>query len=304
MRRNRGRILSLGIILAVLTFTVLYLGLANAQTASKTPLPTPTPIPKQKVVVAAKDLSSFTVVKPEDLTIQEINVTEVISGSIAAPAPGAEADPGRVIGQVLRRAYSANSQIMEADILPAGISQALNQNERAFTIAVQEINNFGGQIFDNDRVDVLWTRTLEITTDLAGPDGKPIPVIKSAPTTKKLLDNIKVLRVIPLRPGGNRQQQTGPVNAAPQQQGQTDPEISRLEALQGLYDPKAPPAAALILAVTDRQAEVIKFAREQGQIDLTLRAKEDTEVENTTGITDKIMIDDYQVPVPELIFKP
>jgi Flp pilus assembly protein CpaB len=57
------------------------------------------------------------------------------------------------------------------------------------------------------------------------------------------------------------------------------------------------------LSVTDQQAEVIKYARETGVVDLTLRARDDTDVERTTGITDKIMVEDYGVQIPELIVK-
>lgn len=304
MRRGRRTMLLLGGVLAIIAFFVLYLGLSGGGGGGQRVPPTATPEPVMKVVAAAKDIPSFTVVKAEDITIKEVRVSEVISGSIAGPAPGADPDTGKVIGQVLGRAYIADSQILEEDVLPPGISQALQKNERAFTIAVQEINNFGGQVFDNDTVDVLWTRTFEVTTNLVGPDGKTIQVVKPLPTTRKLLDNIKILRVIPLRQGGNaRKKNTGPVNATPQQGQNVDPEVARLEALQGLYDPKAPPSAAFILALTDQQAEVVKFAREQGILDLTLRAKDDTDVERTTGITDKILIEDYGMPEPELIIK-
>jgi Flp pilus assembly protein CpaB len=192
------------------------------------------------------------------------------------------------------------------DVTDPGVSQVLGRNERAFVISVKEINNFGGQLVDGDVVNLLWTRNFEITTSIVGPDGEATQVIKTLPTTKKILDNIKILRVVKLRPGNAKKAGSGAaVNAQGGESRDTDSEAAQLAAMQGLYvaAPEPPPTAALILAITDQQAEVIKFARETGMIDLTLRAKDDAEVERTTGITDKIMIEDYGVQIPELIIK-
>lgn len=59
----------------------------------------------------------------------------------------------------------------------------------------------------------------------------------------------------------------------------------------------------LILSVDDQQAEVIKFARENGVLDVALRATDDNEPGTTSGITDQILVNDYKVVVPDLIVK-
>jgi Flp pilus assembly protein CpaB len=85
-----------------------------------------------------------------------------------------------------------------------------------------------------------------------------------------------------------------------------------------MYAPEAPVSTVLVLGVTDQQAEVIKFARENGIIDLTLRSsalqrdeqdnvikdeagkeiRGDQDVELTTGISINILIDQYGLPIP------
>jgi Flp pilus assembly protein CpaB len=287
----------LGGVLAILAFVLIF-ALMNAGNGQSGPPPPPTPIPKVSVVVAAKDLKGFTVIKEEDLKNTDIEQNQVLSGTTTLS--------GDIVGQMLLRDYQADRQILMEDVTDPGVSQVLGKNERGFVIAVKEINNFGGQLVDGDVVNVLWTRNFEITTAIVGPDGTATQVIKTLPTTKKILDNIKVLRVIKLRPGGTKKAGGNTaVNAQGGESKEADSEAAQLAALQGLYIqiPEPPPTAALILAITDQQAEVIKFARETGVVDLTLRAKDDADVERTTGITDKIMIEDYGVQVPELIIK-
>jgi Flp pilus assembly protein CpaB len=287
----------LGAILALLAFFVLYLGLsANSGPRAVVP-PTPVP-PKVQVLVAAKDIPSYTVIKADDVTIQEMEASQVLSGTTT--------QPNDVVGQVLTRNYAANSQILTTDIAPPGISQILTKGQRGFALPVLEVNNFGGQLNDNDVVDVLWSRNFEVVQDIVGADGKPTQYIKQLPTTKKILDNVKVLRVIHLVAGQTNQQSSGPVNKnayTPQGGDQTQQNAQQTAANQALYAKDAPPSAVLILAINDQQAEVIKFARENGVVDLTLRAKDDTDVERTTGITDKIMSEDYGVVLPEVLIK-
>jgi len=110
-----------------------------------------------------------------------------------------------------------------------------------------------------------------------------------------------------LRAGNAKKSGDQAVNAAPapNSNDQAASQAAQTAAQQALYASGAetPFAAALILAVNDQQAEVLKFARESGVLNLTLRAKDDAEIQRTTGITDKIMNADYGVVVPELIIK-
>ena len=85
-----------------------------------------------------------------------------------------------------------------------------------------------------------------------------------------------------------------------------------------MYLEDAPYQTVLVLGVTDQQAEVITFARQNGSVDLTLRSsavqkddtgavikdaagndvRGDTDVEKTTGITLDTLIKEYGLPSP------
>ncbi len=301
MRRSGGgrTMLLLGAVLSLLAFVVLYLALQGGRAAPPT-IAIPTEVPKQDVVTVARDVKGFTILKAEDLTVSSLPVNQVISPTTSIPQ--------QVVGKMLTRDYAQGTQINTTDVSDPGVSQVLTKGQRGFVLPIHEVDNFGGQLVDGDVVDVLWTRQFEIITSIVGPDGKPQQLTRSFPTTKKVLDNIKVVRVIHLALGSTKKSTNSTVDTTPQQSGSSDAAAQQqaaAQAAQGLYATTAetPFSAALILGITDQQAEVIKYARETGIVNLTLRAQGDTDVERTTGITDKIMTEDYGVVLPEIIFK-
>ncbi len=303
MRRSGGgrTMLLLGAVLSLLAFVVLYLAF---QGGSKPPAiaAIPTEVPKQQVVTVARDVKGFTIVKPEDVTVSNLEVSQVISPSTTIPQ--------QIIGKMLTRDYAQGQQVNLDDVSDPGVSQVLTKGQRGFVLPIHEVDNFGGQLVDGDVVDVLWTREFEIISTILGPDGKPQQLTRKFPTTKKILDNIKVVRVIHLAAGGTtKKSANSTVDTSAQQTTSSSDAAAKqaaaVQAAQGLYatTPETPFSAALILGITDQQAEVIKYARETGAVNLTLRAKGDADTERTTGITDKIMTEDYGVVLPEIIFK-
>ncbi len=302
MRRGRSTMLLLGAVLALVAFFLLYLGLSNTPSRGE-PLP-PTAVPKEKILVAARDIPSYTIITTDDVTLQDMEVPQVVSGTTTLS--------NRVLGQVLTHDYAQGTQILLADVTQPGISQVLTTGLRAFELPIQEVDNFGGQLYDNDVVDVLWTRNFEVMQSVAGgANGQSQSLTKQLPTTKKILDNIKIVRVLHLTASAPQGSGSGnaPVNTSPQGSGNGNNDAAtaaaaQTSANQALYAKDAAPTAVLILAMTDQQAEVLKFARENGTIDLALRAKGDYQtVERTTGITDKIMNEDYGVVLPEILIK-
>jgi hypothetical protein len=61
----------------------------------------------------------------------------------------------------------------------------------------------------------------------------------------------------------------------------------------------------IIFAGTDADAEVIKFAQNDqsilGPLTAVLRATDDTVVEDTTGVTFKILVERFGIPIPDII---
>jgi hypothetical protein len=123
-----------------------------------------------------------------------------------------------------------------------------------------------------------------------------------------------VLRVISLRvvvPQGQQADSSNADQVAARTPGQTTP---------AMYEAGAPYQAVFILAVNDQAAEVLKFARENGVLDLTLRAsgvmkdgsgnvikdaagqdvRGDHDIEQTTGISIQELVEKYGMPVPKV----
>ena len=53
-----------------------------------------------------------------------------------------------------------------------------------------------------------------------------------------------------------------------------------------------------MLAVNDQEAELIRYANEAGDAQLILRGRDDTDNEETKGMTLDILIRDYGLPIP------
>src|SRR3954452_20236829 len=164
MRRGRSTMLLLGGVLALLAFLVLYIGLSAAgNNKSSDVSTTPTVEPKAQVVVAATDIPAFTVLKEDMLTIKEVDLSTIMTGTTATTVD--------LIGRMVTRDYQQDAQLRLDDVTDPGISQFLTKGQRAFVMPVQEINNFGGQLVDGDTLDMLWTREFKTTATITGPDG-------------------------------------------------------------------------------------------------------------------------------------
>jgi hypothetical protein len=129
------------------------------------------------------------------------------------------------------------------------------------------------------------------------------------------------LRVIqlaqPVPAGQNGQASPASANSGNAQDASATTAVAAPSA--SMYTTGATYESVLILGVTDQQAEVLTYARDNGLIDLTLRSsavqKDDTgavkkdaagknlrgdaEAEKTTGITLDTLIQQYGLPVPK-----
>lgn len=305
MKARGGRfLLILGAGLAVMSFVVVYILmsrgtlLAGDQAANAVP----TPVPVANVVVVSQDVPAYTVLDSNNVSIKEVEATTV-SGDYTS-------EPSAVYGKMTTSPLTAGQQVRQDQLTESGFSNVLARGEKAFALPIQPRNAFGGALTEGDRVDVLWSATLKMKYELA-PDGSVKDINEVMTTTKALLQDVKILRVINLE--------------QPMPQGsdaEAEPVVTRPGSVQtsNMYAPDAPYQQVLVLSVTDQQAEVLKFAMEGGIIDLTLRSsavqkdaegkeimgadgkpvRGDHEVEKTTGVTINTLIEQYGVlPVPQ-----
>ena len=126
-----------------------------------------------------------------------------------------------------------------------------------------------------------------VDSDPTNPRFEPITGLENAPTVKTLLQDKRVLYVSATKIKPIADPAATPVpNGAP-------------------AAPAAIETVVVIFAGTDADAEVIKFAQNDqsilGPLTAVLRATDDTVVEDTTGITFKILVERFGIPIPDII---
>jgi len=124
---------------------------------------------------------------------------------------------------------------------------------------------------------------------------------------KTLIQNVQVLQVLkPAVPQGTPGAESAPPPA--QEQGPPPTDASGQPIQQGQPTPQAvgpqttgtfqPGEWILTLALTDQQAEIVKFSTEAGTITLALRGRGDTAVDNTIGSTLSLLVSQFGLPLP------
>lgn len=318
MKARGGRfLLLLGAGLAVMSFIVVYILMSKgslvgaSQTAS-----VPTPVPVRQIAVMKAAVPAYTMLDASNVTLKDVDASTVMSGTTM--------EPSTVYGKMTLLPMSGQQQIVTNQLTQAGFSSVMGRGERAFALAVPERSTLGGGITENDRVDVLWSTNIQLKGYQALPDGTVIEKVGSdinITTTKTLLQDVKVLRVLQLQqpPPPKAANNNSGDTAQPEQAAQTNVRSTNLAVTA--YEQGAGYTTVLILAVNDQAAEVLKFARENGDnIDLTLRSSApmkdadgkvqngpdgkpmigDHENEKTTGVTLKTLIEKYGLlPVPQ-----
>ena len=313
MKTRGGKfLLLLGAVLAAMAFIVVYVVMsgrlstsandpsANAATAVEPVL--------VSVAVVNRDLPAYTMLDSTNVATIDIEVSTQPSGTTTSPAT--------VFGKMTLAPLAKGQMIQTNQLTETGFSSILAKGERAFALAVPEKSTFGNVVMENDYVDLLWT--VVIAYDRPKPptaDGKIEYEVGVYSSTKTLLQNLHVMRVINLAqdaPTGQRSQATSEEAAAT-----TGPAPSAAS----MYNENAPFRSVLVLGVTDQQAEVIAYARQNGVIDLTLRSsapqkdeagvvlkdeqgndlRGDKEVEKTTGVTLEMLIQQYGVIPPAVV---
>lgn len=302
MKQRGGRfLLILGAALALMAFVVVYAltskGIAQSSQAASVPTPPPTKL----IAVVNQDVPAYTILDATNVGTLEVDASTALSDTVDTPS--------LVYGKLVTTALSRNQPVLTNQLTTSGFSQVLSKGKRVFTLAVPERNNFGGMLTENDYVDVLWSHKFAISQFVAGIDGKPQEVKQDLPTVKTMLQDVRVMKVMSLLPPATP--------ASGQSQGDAQPASSKKTAPSTVanYAPDASVSTVLLLEVTDQQAEVLKFCNENGTLDFVMRStdgtskrgeadvKGDHDPERTTGITDKVLVEQYGLLLPEVIVK-
>lgn len=307
---NRRTILWLGVPVVAVVFVIAYLALKGASPTSTSGdgtqaqsggsgggVPTAqqglsqtSPVTRVSVVVAKGTLKPHTLLSAENIEVREIDA--------AAALPGALLDPSAVSGRVSLRLYAAGSQLTADGVGEPGFAHTLAADQLAFELPVGERNLFAGGLGPGDHVDVLWTGSLDYFDRVPTGDGKLNFRERVYTSTKSLtlLQGLPVLKVIVLHsssslgstPAGPSSTTQTQASQAPGGNGYAEGRILTAE----MFEDGAPYAGVLVLAVTEQQAEMLKFMRENGSIDLALRSADPADKKDPTlGISIDTLIE-------------
>lgn len=308
MRRGGRLFLLLGVLIAAAAaiFFILFAqqipGIGGSNQSGQ--IVSPTAEREQQIVVARIDIASNTV-----LTDTETLLTlDTIPESQYNSSPNSYfTDPSELSSKITISTITANRPVLSSDVTDAGLSLQIpaGQNGRprpkAYPFQVNNLTGVADQITPGDFVDVIASFTVQQTLLRPGVDETGSIIIKeeqfNGQSTKTLVQNVQVLRI--QRP-------------QPPAEGTPTPEA---EPTAVEYDPNGNPVGQaaspnasntlspgnwiLLLALTDQQAEVVKYAQEQGVgVTLVLRGRGDTAEETTTGATLDLLVSQFGVPLP------
>jgi Flp pilus assembly protein CpaB len=282
VKRSNRLVILVGVLLAVLAFVgiVVLLGQQNNKAAEKVTV---------NVLVAKSDIAIGDSVTPELVEVKQVEPSAVTGTRIA--------DPSQLTGAPALFPISAGSQVSK-EAVGLGttgnycISCQLKPGEKAIAFQVEPVTGDDFLIQPGDHIDILYRTHVQVVqpaadSDPQNPRWEPVAGLQDAPTVKTLLQDKRVLYVSATKIKPVTSAEATPVP------GSTTKAETQIESI------------IIIFAGTDADAEVIKFSEEDqntpGPLTAVLRAVGDEVVEDTTGITFKILVEKFGIPIPDII---
>jgi pilus assembly protein CpaB len=314
MRRGGRLFLLLGILILVAA-ALAYFVLSQPQSPSPDLVPTATVEIKRKIVVARIDIPANTILTDTETFLGVIDIPE----SEFAAGQYFES-PNDLVNKQTVRQINFNERITQSDITEPGLSiliptgQPNQPRPKAVPVSVDNLTGVADQIRPGDFVDIL--ASFEIVRTIIRPGfGENNEIVFKEETftgrsVKTLIQNVQVLQVLkPAVPPGTPGAEGAP---PPQEQGPPATDASGQPLEQGQPGQQATPQSQgpqttgtfqpgdwiLTLALTDQQAEIVKFSTDTGTISLALRGRGDTAVDNTLGATLSLLVSQFGLPLP------
>jgi Flp pilus assembly protein CpaB len=300
VKRSNRLVILVGVLLAVLAFVgiVILLNSRPGGTTQQAPV-------KVNVIIAKEDIEIGEEVTPDKVELLQVDPAAVVGTPFG--------DPSQVSGQRAIFAIPAQSQVpKEALGLGLGgevcIECQLLPGEKAIAFQVDRVTGLDFLVQTGDHLDIVLSQGVaplqetqaSIDARAADPDLQPryeaVVGVSNVRTVKTILTDKRVLYVSATRIRPTAVQAT----PSPGQQGAQQAPAPQIENV------------IIVIAGSDQDAELIKFAQndlnELGQLTAILRrvadAEEGVPEEVTTGITLDILIDQYDVPIPDIVVLP
>ena len=275
MKRSNRVVILVGVLLAILAFVAIVILLNNRPAADTTTEPT-----TATVLVAIAEIPPDTDVTADLVEQREVDLDAVL--------PGALRDTSQLADRTTVVAIPVGAQVTEAAFggtqdTQADLEAQLLPGEKAIAVQLDPVTGLNFLIEQGDVVDLI------VSIDFAPGKVVGAPHLRSndseiVRTVKAVLQAKRVLYTsdsnIPLPPTLDEEGNVVPP-------AQTE----------------APGNAIIIIAGSDADAELLKFAQrdgsEVGTISVTLRHSDDEALEETSGVTLLDVIDTYGVVVPQ-----
>ncbi len=248
--------------------------------------PVPTTVPKIRILVANQTIPADTILTAE-LVSQWFTAQErERSPEFGEDVIGSER---QLIGYVTLVEIQPGEILRTSQFTPATLAHRIPKGRRAMPLKVDQYSGVVGKIKAGDYVDIVFSGYLELHYPQVFPPSPEEPPVFLGPVSllavKTILQDIQVLEVVPITStvaAGTARPQPTPSEGGPA--GPTG----------------APPTGwILILAVTNEEAEVLRFIQDQAMsYQLLLRAAGDHTTVATQGVTTKILVQTYGVPIP------
>jgi Flp pilus assembly protein CpaB len=295
VKRSNRLVILVGVLLAALAFVGIVI-LLN-QRGGTGPGDTPTTV---AVLVANEPIDVGEEVTPDKVAVSQVDPGAVVGTRLS--------DPSQVSGERALFAVPQGSQVPGETINigrdPTNITAQLLAGEKAIAFQVDRVSGLDFLITAGDHVDIVLSQSVapvqetqdSVTAREGNPDLTPrfeaVAGLGNVRTVKTILTDMRVLYVSATRV----QSLAGAATPSPGQEGQAPP-------------PPQIDTVVIVVAGSDQDAELIKFAQndvnELGTLTAILRrvadAEEGVPEEATTGITLDILIEQYAVPIPNIV---
>lgn len=274
MKRSNRVVILVGVLLAILAFVAIVILLNNRPTADPTTEPT-----TATVLVAAAEILPDTDVTADLVEERDVDLDAVL--------PGALRDTSQLADRTTVVTIPAGAQVTEAAFgstdTASDLEAQLLPGEKAIAVQLDPVTGLNFLIEQGDVVDLIVSVDFAPGSIVAAPhlrsnDSETVRTVKAVLQSKRVLyasdSNIPLPPV--LDEEGN--------------------EVPPAET-------QAPGSVIIIIAGSDADAELLKFAQrdsnEVGTITVTLRNSDDEAIEETVGVTLQDVIDTYGVVVPQ-----
>jgi Flp pilus assembly protein CpaB len=288
VNRSNRLVIFVGVLLAILAFVgiVILLNQTNKGPSAENA--------NVKVVVAKADIKIGDPVTPDKVAERDVDpgaVLETRLGSIS-----------QVTGQPALYAIPKDSQVTKESIGIGGgvspISPQLQPGEKAIAFQVDPVTGLNFLIQPGDHVDVVLGSRITVLQPTSDTVSKPanqqrfetVPGLDAVRTVKTILQDKRVLYVSQTRVQSQAQAAASPSPGTSGGQTQAQAPIENV---------------IIVIAGTDQDAEVIKFAQndvsEVGPLTAVLRSTTDTDKETTSGITIDRLVSQYGLAIPNIV---